>query len=187
MKLVRRKRFVGGCTGPRCDARPPGRTACVQGRVVEQRRKQLGVARPEDGRDRDLRRLGVGRHRRRRTPARRSRATREFNEEEKKTDGRFIQVHYKVTNKGKKEEMLLDRPKIVDDKGREFGPIDMESFYVPAKAKTIGLDTLQPSMPKEYWTVIEVPADAKSLKFQVHGFGLLGDKKNVDLGALISS
>ncbi len=106
----------------------------------------------------------------------------EFNEEEKKSEGRFIQVHYKVTNKGKKEEMLLDRPKIVDDKGREFGPIDMESFYVPAKAKTIGLDTLQPSMPKEYWTVIEVPADAKNLKFQVHGFSLLGDKKNVDLG-----
>ena len=106
----------------------------------------------------------------------------EFNEEEKSTEGRFIQVHYKVTNKGKKEEMLLDRPKVVDDKGREFGPIDMESFYVPAKAKTIGLDTLQPSMPKEYWTVIEVPADAKSLKLEVHGFSLLGDKKNVDLG-----
>ena len=106
----------------------------------------------------------------------------EFNEEEKKTEGRFVQVHYKVTNKGKKEEMLLDRPKVVDDKGREFGPIDMESFYVPAKSKTIGLDTLQPSMPKDYWTVIEVPADAKGLKFQVHGFSLLGDKKNVDLG-----
>lgn len=106
----------------------------------------------------------------------------EFNEEEKKTDGRFIQVHYKVTNKGKKEEMLLDHPKVVDDKGREFGPIDMESFYVPAKSKSIGLDTLPPSMPREYWTVIEVPADAKGLKFEVHGFGLLGDKKTVDLG-----
>jgi hypothetical protein len=105
----------------------------------------------------------------------------EFNEEKKDTTGRFVQVHYKVTNKGKKEEMLLDRPKIVDDKGREFGPIDMESFYVPAKAKTIGLETLQPSMPKEFWTVIEVPADATKLKFQVHGFSLLGDKKNVDL------
>ena len=101
--------------------------------------------------------------------------TKAQNEEEKKTEGRFVQIHYKVTNKGKKEEMLLDRPKVVDDKGREFGPIDMESFYVPAKAKTIGLDTLQPSMPKEYWTVIEVPADAKSLKFQVHGFSLLLD------------
>ncbi len=102
-------------------------------------------------------------------------------EKEKKTEGRFIQVHYKITNKGKKEEMLLDRPKIVDAKGREFGPIEMESFYVPAKSKTIGLDTLQPSMPKEYWTVIEVPPDAKGLKLQVHGFSLLSDKKTVDL------
>lgn len=106
----------------------------------------------------------------------------EFNQEDKKTEGRFIEVHYKVTNKGKKEEMLLNHPKVVDDKGREFGPIEMESLYVPAKAKTIGFDTLQPSMPKEFWTVVEVPADAKGLKFQVHGFSLLGDKKNVDLG-----
>jgi hypothetical protein len=105
----------------------------------------------------------------------------EFNEEKKETPGRFIQVHYKVTNKGKKEEMMLDRPKVLDDKGREFGPIDMETFYVPAKAKTIGLETLQPSMPKEFWTVVEVPADAKALKFQVHGFSLLSDKKNVDI------
>jgi hypothetical protein len=106
----------------------------------------------------------------------------EFNEEEKKTEGKFVQIHYKVTNKGKKEEMLLDPPKVVDDKGREFGHIEMESSYVPAKGKTITLDTIQPSMSKEYWTVVEVPADAKGLKFQIHGFSLLGDKKSVDLG-----
>ena len=103
-------------------------------------------------------------------------------EQDKKTEGRFIEVHFKVTNKDKKEQMLFEPPKIVDDKGREFGPIDMQSSYVPAKAKTIGLDSLQPSMPKEYWTVIEVPADAKNLKFQVHGFSLLSEKKQVDIG-----
>ena len=37
-------------------------------------------------------------------------------------------------------------------------------------------------MPKEYWTVIEIPADAKNLKFQVHGFSLLSEKKQVDIG-----
>ena len=105
----------------------------------------------------------------------------EFNPEEKKTDGRFISVHYKLTNKGKKEEMLFNHPKIIDGQNREFGPIEMEGFYVPKSAKTVGLETLQPSLPKEFWTVIEVPADAKSLKFQVHGFSLLGDKKTVDL------
>jgi hypothetical protein len=105
----------------------------------------------------------------------------EFNEEKKDTAGRFIQVHYKVTNKGKKEEMMFNPPKVLDDKGREFGPVDMENFYVPAKTKTIGLESLQPSIAKEFWTCIEVPADAKALKFQIHGFSLLSDKKTVDL------
>jgi len=106
----------------------------------------------------------------------------EFGEEDKKTEGRFIQVHFKVSNKGSKEEMLLDKPKILDDKGREFSPIDMESFYVPAKAKTLAaFESLPPNVVKECWTVIDVPADAKSLKFQVHGFGVLNEKRAVDL------
>ncbi len=110
------------------------------------------------------------------------RSNSEFTDEVKKSEGRFILVHYKVTNLGKKEEMLLDRLKIVDSMGREFGPIDMESFYVPAHAKTIGLDALQPSLQREYWTAVEVAADAQRLKLQLHGFSLLGEKRTVDLG-----
>ena len=106
----------------------------------------------------------------------------EFNEESKTTEGRLIQVHYKVTNNTSKEEMILDRPKIVDAKGRQFGPIDMESFFIPRKTKSIGLDTLQPSIAKEYWTVIEVPADSRDLAFRVHGFTLLGPTRDVPLG-----
>ena len=106
----------------------------------------------------------------------------EFVDETKTTQGRFIQVHYKVTNTTKKEEMLLDRPKIVDGRGREFGPVDMESFYVPRRAKTIGLDTLQPSIAKEYWTVIEVATGANDLAFRVHGFSLTGPTRDVPLG-----
>ena len=100
----------------------------------------------------------------------------------KTTDGKFIQVHFKVTNKGKKEEMVLDPPKVVDDKSREFGPVDMQSFYVPKNAKTLSLDSLPPSMQREYYSIIEVPADAKSLKLQIQGLGIMGDKKKVDLG-----
>jgi hypothetical protein len=102
--------------------------------------------------------------------------------EEKATDGRFVQVHYRVTNKGKKEEHILDTPKVVDAKGRVFAPIEMESFYVPAKTKSLGLEALPPSQPKDYWTVVEVPGDATGLAFQIHGLGLFGDKKTVDLG-----
>ncbi len=100
----------------------------------------------------------------------------------KTTDGKFVQVHFKVTNKGKKEEMVLDPPKVIDDKSREFGPVDMQSFYVPKNAKTLSLDTLPPSMQREYYSIIEVPADAKSLKLQIQGLGIMGDKKKVDLG-----
>jgi hypothetical protein len=102
--------------------------------------------------------------------------------EEKVTEGRFVQVHYRVTNKGKKEEHVLDTPKVVDAKGRVFAPIDMESFYVPAKTKSLGLEALPPSQPKDYWTVVEVPGDATGLAFQIHGLGLFGDTKVVELG-----
>ncbi len=106
----------------------------------------------------------------------------EYNEETKKTDGRFILVHYKLTNLTKTDQMMLDRPKITDEKERAFDPVDMESFYVPAHAKAIGLDVLSPSEPKEYWTVIEVPADAERLRFRLHGFSLVGEVRSVDLG-----
>ena len=102
--------------------------------------------------------------------------------EAKKTTGRFIQVKYKITNTGKKPQGLLEDPKIVDDKGREFGGVEMESAYVPKGGKVPLLDTLQPSMEREYYSIVEVPADATKLKLQVHDLGILGEKKTVDLG-----
>ena len=106
----------------------------------------------------------------------------EFMSDPKTTAGRFIQIHFRLTNKTKKEQMLLDQPKLVDARSRAFGPIEMESYYVPPKAKTIMLEVLQPDIAKEYWTVIEVPADAEGLRFEMHGFSLLGPTKSVDLG-----
>jgi hypothetical protein len=105
-----------------------------------------------------------------------------FADEKKDTTGKFVQVHYKVVNNGKKQETLLDTPKIVDSKSREFGPIQSESEYVPKGSKAAILETLQPSMEKDFYTIIEVPADATGLKVQVTGLGLLGDKKMVDIG-----
>jgi hypothetical protein len=78
--------------------------------------------------------------------------------------------------------VLLDRPKIVDAKGREFGPIDMESFYIPKGTKSVGTETLSPNVQREFWTIIEVPAEAQALAFQVHGFSLMGEKRTVALG-----
>jgi hypothetical protein len=85
-------------------------------------------------------------------------------------------------NNGKKQQTLLDTPKIVDGKSREFGPIQGESEYVPKGSKTAILETLQPSMEKDFYTIVEVPADATGLKVQITGLGLLGDKKMIDIG-----
>ena len=97
------------------------------------------------------------------------------------TEGKFVQIHYRVTNRSKKEERLLDTPRVVDAKGRQFGRIELEAFFVPAQATALGLDPLPPRQGREYWTVIELPADATGLKFELHGLGLFGDKKLVDL------
>lgn len=98
------------------------------------------------------------------------------------TEGKFVQIHYRVTNLGKKEERLLDAPRVVDAKGRQFGRIELEAFYVPERSTAIGVDPLQPRRGKEFWTVIELPADATGLKLELHGLGLFGPKKLVDLG-----
>ena len=97
------------------------------------------------------------------------------------TEGKFVQIRYRVTNKSKKEERLLDTPRVVDAKGRPFGRIELEAFFVPARATALGLDPLPPRQGKEYWTVIELPADATGLKLELHGLGLFGDKKLIDL------
>jgi hypothetical protein len=97
------------------------------------------------------------------------------------TEGKFVEIHYRVTNKGKKEERLLDAPRVVDAKGRQFGRIELEAFYVPERSTAIGVDPIQPRQGKEFWTVIELPADAAGLKLELHGLGLFGPKKLVDL------
>jgi hypothetical protein len=102
--------------------------------------------------------------------------------ETKDTTGKFIQIHYKVVNNGKKQEVLLDTPKLVDGKSREFGPIQGESEYIPSFGKTAILETLQPSMEKDFYTIIEVPADATHLEVQITGLGLSGDTKKIDIG-----
>jgi hypothetical protein len=102
----------------------------------------------------------------------------------KKTEGQFILVQYKVTNTQKKDDSVLESCKLLDAKGREFGPIPDEALYVGEGKKTMMLEQLPPSMTKEFWTIFEVPSDATGLKFQARSLGPLPDKKTVDLGAI---
>lgn len=102
--------------------------------------------------------------------------------ETKRTAGRFVLVRYKVTNTGKKPESVLDPPRLVDDQGREHTRLDLESVYVPPKAVTLGIELLPPGVEREYSTIVEVPADAHGMRLQFRGLGLLGPKRQLDLG-----
>jgi hypothetical protein len=100
----------------------------------------------------------------------------------KTSQGKFIKVEFKVTNLSKKEESILDHPKLLDDKDREFGPMDDQSLYIPDPERTITLESLPPSMMKRFSAIYEVPADAKGLVFQARALSAFGDKKKVVLG-----
>lgn len=104
----------------------------------------------------------------------------EYYGDTKRTTGRFVQVHYKVTNTGKAKEVLLDAPKLVDSKSHEYSAIEGEMDYVPSGKKTAILETLYPSIEQSFYTIIEVPADASDLKVQLTDLGFDGDTEEVD-------
>ena len=51
-----------------------------------------------------------------------------------------MQVHFKITNKSKKEGVMGDVPKLVDTTGREFGTIETASSFRPKDTNGVFLD-----------------------------------------------
>jgi len=100
------------------------------------------------------------------------------------TTGTFIQLHFKIANKSKKEGVMGDVPKLVDATGREFGTMENASSFRPKDTNGVFLDKLQPSMTKEFTEIYELPAGVTSVSLKAHDFGLFGSDKTIDLGAL---
>lgn len=102
------------------------------------------------------------------------------------TQGRYIQVRFKITNKSSKEGFFLARPKLVDDKGREFAHIGYSSDYVtPGGAGESMVDAKIPaSMTKDFYEIFEVAADADGLKLKAYDFGFSPKSKNAPLGKI---
>lgn len=100
------------------------------------------------------------------------------------TDGKFILVRFKVSNLTNKEERLFSGPKLIDSKGREFKSYDKQSFFIPKGAKTMSLEAIPAGLPREFYAVYEVPADANGLRFQARDLksAFRPDYKLVDLG-----
>jgi hypothetical protein len=100
------------------------------------------------------------------------------------TSGKFILVHFKVTNLSNKEERIINTPKLIDSQGREFKDFDKQTFYIPKGTEAMGLKALPASIEKEFYAVYEVPADATGLRFQARDLKstFSPDYKLVDLG-----
>jgi hypothetical protein len=105
----------------------------------------------------------------------------DFEKAAKSEEGHFVRVKFSIKNRGKKEEMLFEGPKLVDSEGREFGHYEKEYAYIPKDAKTLSLEKIPVGIKKEFHAIYEVPKDAKKLQFQTRALEFGGDKTLVDL------
>jgi hypothetical protein len=105
-------------------------------------------------------------------------------EKDASTTGTYIQVHFKVANKGKKEGTMGEVPKLVDSTSREFGTMETSSSFRPKDTNGVFLDRIQPSLTKEFTEIYELPAGVTSVSFKAHDFGLFGKDKTINLGNL---
>lgn len=96
--------------------------------------------------------------------------------------GRFIRVVVKVTNLEKQEERLLIPPKVADDQGREFNPVELSTFFIPQGKKTFQLEAMPPSLPREFWEVYEVAGDSTGLRFMARELSAATHVHPVNLG-----
>jgi hypothetical protein len=93
----------------------------------------------------------------------------------RKTEGRFIQVRYKITNTGKQVVWLDDSdPPLVDDRDRTFESMgDAQKQFLPKDAKTLSeqeSDQIPAGLTREFYALYEVPADAKGLRLKAESF-----------------
>jgi hypothetical protein len=100
----------------------------------------------------------------------------------KKTSGKFLKVEFTVMNTSKQDESILAHPKVYDDQGREFGPLDDQSLYMSENETSMTLESLPPSIMKRFWAIYELPAGAKGLRFEARALAAFGDTRKVVLG-----
>lgn len=100
------------------------------------------------------------------------------------TPGTFVQVKFKVANRGKKEGTMGELPKLVDPTNREFGSYETASLYRPKDSNGVFLDKIQPSLSKEFVEIYEVAPGVTSLSLKAHDFGIFGKEKALSLGVL---
>lgn len=109
-------------------------------------------------------------------------STNQFHDDLKSDGAKYIRVQFKVKNLTKKEERVMDHPKLQDSEGREFGTVDSMTFFIPENKKTMTLEAVPSSLEKEFWAVYEVPADSEGLMFMARELAFGGKTHPIELG-----
>lgn len=106
--------------------------------------------------------------------------------DDKTSEGKFIYVRFKMTNKTKGNEEILFTPTVQDSKGRNFEQLDSVDAmdYLPAKETTMDLEQLPAGVPKSFSAIFEVPSDATGLMFLARSISDVVDPelKAIELG-----
>lgn len=95
---------------------------------------------------------------------------------EKKTEGRFIHVRYKVTNTGTRKDIELgwEDPKLVGDSA-EYRALedDEQKAYLPKWSKTMAEEDsthIPAGQTREFHALYDVPPTAKGLRLKAESF-----------------
>jgi len=105
-------------------------------------------------------------------------------EKDATTTGTFVQVHFKIVNKGKAEGTMGDVPKLLDPGGREFGTVESASAFRPKDTSGVFLDKINPTLSKEFTEIYELPPGITTISLKAHDFGIFGKDKTINLGTL---
>jgi hypothetical protein len=105
----------------------------------------------------------------------------QFVEDLKSEGAAYIGVVFKVTNLGTKEERIFGHPKLRDGLGREYSAHDRATVFLPKGKHSMQLEAVPAGLPKEFWAIYEVPANATGLHFMARELGMRARTYPIDL------
>ena len=92
------------------------------------------------------------------------------------TNTRFVRLRGTVENLEKKEVSGYDSVWLIDNEGREYSPMDRDSFFVSKGARILYSAKLRPNIPFIFEAVFEVPLKSTIKQVKVgdikQGFGV---------------
>lgn len=103
-------------------------------------------------------------------------------DKEASQDAKYIGVLFSVMNLGK-EMKSLTVPSVVDDQGRIYSPSSDTFDWILDEYEIVGFTNINPSIKKTYYSIYEIPNEAKGLKLKVGDLKISENKEaEIELG-----